>query len=330
MEKKSFLQVDLATYLRAKGGDRGGARGKGDAVAVVVAVGTILDGSQPAGSIGGDSTARLIRRAREDDSVKAVVLRVDSGGGSAFASEIIRRECELTRGAGKPVVVSMGSVAASGGYWISTASDEIWAQPETITGSIGIFGVFPTIDRPLAKHLGIHTDGVGTTRFTDVLRPDRPLDPAVADFVQQMINDGYSDFLERVSKARRMSPEQVDRIARGRIWSGEDAKRIGLVDQLGGLPQAIESAATRAKLAKGYRVWYVEKEKTLREHVAGLLAAEAASLAQAAGWTSEVAKPQAARLSVAARLRELHAEAQRLSRWNDPFGTYAHCLCGED
>ena len=237
--------------------------GKGQAVAVVVAKGEILDGTQPAGTIGGDSTARVLRRAREDDAVKAVVLRVDSPGGSAFASEIIRRECELVRKAGKPLVVSMGSVAASGGYWISTASDEIWAAPETITGSIGIFGMFPTIDKPLAKYLGVHADGVGTTRFSDVLRPDRPLDPAVADVVQQGIDHGYEEFLARVSQARKMTPEQVDKIARGRVWSGEDAKGIGLVDQLGGLDQAIESAAKRAKLEKGYRVWYVEKEKSL-------------------------------------------------------------------
>ncbi|MGE5125252.1 MAG: signal peptide peptidase SppA, partial [Betaproteobacteria bacterium] len=250
-DKKSFKQVAWGDYLASLGGDRTGS-GRGDAVAVIVAKGDILDGSQPAGEIGGDSTARLIRKAREDASVKAVVLRVDSPGGSAFASEIIRRECELTRGAGKPVVVSMGSVAASGGYWISTASDEIWAAPETITGSIGIFGIFPTVDKPLAKYLGIHTDGVGTTRFSDTLRPDRPLDPAVAQMFQEFIDHGYDEFLARVAQARRMTKQQVDKIARGRVWSGEDAKGLGLVDQLGGLDQAVASAARRAKLAKGY------------------------------------------------------------------------------
>jgi protease IV len=325
-DKMSFRQIGVPAYLAAKGGDRTGARGKGNAVAVVVAKGDILDGTQPPGTIGGDSTARLLRRAREDDAVKAVVLRVDSGGGSAFASEIIRRECELVRGAGKPLVVSMGSVAASGGYWIATSSDEIWAAPETITGSIGIFGLFPTVDKPLAKHLGVHTDGVGTTRFTDALRPDRPLDPAVADMARQYIDNGYRDFLSRVAGARRMTPEQVDRIARGRIWSGEDAKGLGLVDQLGGLDKAIESAAKRAKLEKGYRVFYVEKEKTLRERIVGMLAAEALELARAAGFAKE-ASPAAAGLSVAERLRELQADVARLTRWNDPHGVYAHCLC---
>ncbi len=327
--RKSFRQVDYATYLAARGGDRRGL-GRGDAVAVVVAKGEILDGSQPAGTIGGDSTSRLIRRAREDDAVKAVVLRVDSPGGSAFASELIRRECELTRAAGKPVVVSMGSVAASGGYWISTASDEIWASPDTITGSIGIFGIFPTVDRPLAKYLGIHTDGVGTTRFSDAIRPDRPLDPAVADVLQQAIGHGYEEFLSRVGQARRMTRDQVDRIARGRIWSGEEAKGLGLVDQLGGLDQAIESAARRAKLVKGYRVLYVEREKTLRDRIAAMLATLALDVARTAGLTSTAQGAPASALSITGRLRDLQARILRLSRWNDPGGIYAHCLCGEE
>ena len=326
---KSFRQVGVSTYLQAKGGDRTGATGKAKAVAVIVAKGDILDGDQPAGRIGGDSTARLLRRAREDDAVKAVVFRVDSGGGSAFASEVIRRECELVRKAGKPLVVSMGSVAASGGYWVATDADEIWAAPETITGSIGIFGMFPTIDRPLAKYLGVHTDGVGTTRFSDAIRPDRPLDPGVADLLRQYIDEGYGDFLERVARARKMTVEQVDKIARGRIWSGEDAKGLGLVDQLGGLDQAIESAAKRAKLEKGYRVWYVEKEKTFRERVMSMLAAQALDAAFAAGWAPQTSAPASA-LSVAGRLRDLQGDIERLSRWNDPRGVYAHCLCGEE
>jgi len=326
---KSFRQVGVSTYLQAKGGDRTGATGKANAVAVIVAKGDILDGDQPPGTIGGDSTARLLRRAREDDSVKAVVFRVDSGGGSAFASEIIRRECELVRKAGKPLVVSMGTVAASGGYWVATDADEIWAAPETITGSIGIFGMFPTIDRPLAKYLGVHSDGVGTTRFSDAIRPDRPLDPGVADLLRQYIDEGYADFLERVAGARKMTVEQVDKIARGRIWSGEDAKGLGLVDQLGGLDQAIDSAAKRAKLEKGYRVWYVEKEKTFRERVMSMLAAQALDVAVAAGWAPQ-ASASASALSVAGRLRDLQRDVERLSRWNDPRGVYAHCLCGDE
>ena len=325
--EKSFRQVGVSTYLEARGGDRGGA-GRGDAVAVVVAKGDILDGTQPAGTIGGDSTARLVRRAREDDSVKAVVLRVDSPGGSAFASEIIRRECELVRLGGKPLVVSMGSVAASGGYWISTASDEIWASPDTITGSIGIFGLFPTVDRPLAKYLGVHTDGVGTTRFSDVVRPDRPMDPAVADVFRQSIDHGYEEFLARVSEARKMARDQVDKIARGRVWSGEDAKRLGLVDHLGGLDQAIESAAKRAKLSPGYRVWYVEKEKSLRERLLGMLVSTTALRGEDAGERGALLSPS--RSSVAGTVSVLREDLARLGRWNDPRGIYAHCLCGEE
>jgi protease-4 len=327
-ESKSFLQVGLQTYLAARGGDRTGA-GSGDAVAVVVAKGDILDGTQPAGTIGADSTGRLIRKAREDESVKALVLRVDSPGGSAFASEIIRRECELTQRAGKPVVVSMGSVAASGGYWISTSSDEIWASPDTITGSIGILAIFPTVEKPLARYLGVHTDGVGTTRFTDALRPDRPMDPGVADILQQSIDHGYEEFLARVAKARKMTRDQVNKIARGRIWSGEDAKGLGLVDELGGLDEAVASAAKRAKLAKGYRVWYVEKEKSFREKLADMLATQAFALLRSAGWVADSAAPVGA-TSVAGRLRALETDVRRLSTWNDPRGVYAHCLCGEE
>ncbi len=189
--------------------------------------------------------------------------------------------------------------------------------------------MFPTFDRPLAKYLGVHTDGVGTTRFTDAARPDRPLDPGVADMLQQSTEEWYGDFLERVARARKMTVEQVDKVARGRIWSGEDAKGLGLVDQLGGLDQAIESAAKRAKLEKGYRVWYVEKEKSFRERVMSMLAAQALDAAVAAGWAPQASSPASA-LSVAGRLRDLQRDVERLSRWNDPRGVYAHCLCGEE
>jgi protease-4 len=327
-EKHSFKQIGYVEYLRSKGGDRSGATGRGKAVAIVVARGTILDGTQPSGTIGGDSTARLLRRARENDDVKAVVLRVDSPGGSAFASEIIRREAELVRKAGKPLVVSMSSVAASGGYWISTASDEIWASPDTLTGSIGIFGVFPTFEKPLAKYLGVHTDSVGTTRFTDAIRPDRALDPAVGDVIQQSIDNGYADFLARVAEARHMTAAQVDKIARGRVWSGEDAKGLGLVDQLGDLQAAIDSAAKRAKLEKGYRVFYIEKEKSFKEQVAEMLTTGAAAVLQAAGVRAE--EPERSGFSLASRLRELDRELREAMRWNDPRGIYAHCLCGEE
>ena len=174
----------------------------------------------------------------------------------------------------------------------------------------------------------MRTDGVGTTRFSDVLRPDRPLDPAVADVVQQGIDHGYEEFLARVASARNMTRDQVDKIARGRIWSGEDAKGLGLVDQLGGLDQAIESAAKRAKLAKGYRVYYVEKEKSVRERVADMLATQVLALVSSTSGAG--ASAPAAALSVPGRLRALEAEIRAFALWNDPRGIYAHCLCGDE
>ena len=326
---KSYNRISFRDYLLSRGGDRTGATGRGDAVAVIVAKGEILDGTQPPGTIGGDSTAALIRKARQDEKVKALVLRVDSPGGSAFASEIIRRELELAQQAGKPVVVSMGTLAASGGYWISTASDEIWANPNTITGSIGIFGLFPTIEKPLAKYLGIHVDGVGTTRITDALRLDRALAPEVGEMFQLGIDHGYEEFLARVGKARKMTREQVDKIARGRIWSGEHAKGLGLVDQLGGLTDAVASAAKRAKLAAGYRVLYVEKEQGFREMLLASLFSSASRLERAAGLLAD--DDSGRRPSPVERtLRGLQDELSRLARWNDPKGFYAHCLCGEE
>jgi protease-4 len=277
--------------------------------------------------VGGDSTSALVRRARQDDDVKAVVLRVDSPGGSVFASEVIRRELELCREAGKPVVVSMGSLAASGGYWISTASDEIWASPATITGSIGIFGVFPNVSRPLSKYLGIHVEGVGTTRFTDAVRPDRPLDPVVGEMVQASINHGYEEFLARVGKARKMTRDQVDKIARGRIWSGEEAKKLGLVDELGGLPQALDAAAKRAKLGDRYRVAYFDQELSFRQQLFRSLRSSAPSLAAALGLGApEAARPAPPVLRALARVEE---DLGRIARWNDPRGLYAHCLCAD-
>ncbi len=325
-KSKSFKQVSMADYLEALGGDRPGAKGKGDKVAVVVAKGEIVDGTAGPGRIGGDSTAALIRKARQDEKVKAIVLRVDSGGGSAFASEVIRRELQLAQEAKKPVVVSMGSVAASGGYWIATSSDEIWASPETITGSIGIFGMFPTIEKPLAKYLGMHVDGVGTTSWAGALRLDRELQPRVGESIQQMINHGYEEFLVRVGKARKMSRDDVDKIARGRVWSGADAKERGLVDKLGGLQDAIASAAAKAKLGKTYQVTYVEKEQSLKERLMASLSVRATRIAAAFG-TTLAPSPEPAAGAGAAILRAVADEADRLSVWNDPRGIYAHCFC---
>ncbi len=232
-------------------------------VAVVVAEGEISGGEQPPGTVGGVSTAALLRAARDDDKVKAVVLRVDSPGGEVFASEQIRREVDGLKAAGKPVVVSMGDLAASGGYWIAMNADRIYADPSTITGSIGIFGLIPTIPRALDK-IGVHTDGVGTTRLAGAFDITRPLAPEVGQVIQSVIDKGYRDFTGKVAQARRQPVAQVDAVARGRVWSGAQAKARGLVDELGGLQAAIDDVARRAKLGKAdaYRLRYVEKRAT--------------------------------------------------------------------
>lgn len=226
-------------------------------VGIIVADGMIVDGSQPPGMIGGDSTAAMIRAAREDSSIKALVLRVNSGGGSAFASELIRQELLALKAAGKPLVVSMGAAAASGGYWIAADADEIWALPSTITGSIGVFGAFPNLETALSE-LGISTDGVGTTAIAGGLRVDRTLNPAVARALQYGVDDIYQRFLALVAEGRDMSVAEARALAEGRVWSGLAAQRMGLVDKLGGLDQAVASAANLAGLDAYERHWVEE------------------------------------------------------------------------
>jgi protease-4 len=298
-----------------------------DRLGVIVAAGTIQDGDQPPGSIGGDSTAELIRQAREDDAIKGLVLRVDSGGGSALASEIIRRELELTRAAGKPVVVSMGSVAASGGYWIATSADQIFASPTTLTGSIGIFAFFPTFQKPLEKYLGVRVDGVGTNRFADALRLDRPMSPEMKETLQLWIEQGYREFLQRVAEARHKTVEEVDVMARGRVWSGADALELGLVDQLGGLSEALKAAGEQAGLGADAKVEVLEKPLSFGEQLlVDLLVKTRANM----NWI-HISRP-ASRLSPfrddLRRLLERHGRL--LTQLNDPRGIYAHCLCQVD
>ena len=243
-DEHGFRSVSLGGYLAHLDGRRLPID-KRPQVAVVVAEGEITGGEQPAGSIGGVSTAALLRQVRDDEHVQAVVLRVDSPGGEVFASEQIRREVEQLKAAGKPVVVSMGDLAASGGYWISMNADRIYADPSTITGSIGIFGMFPNFTRTLDK-IGVHTDGVSTTRIAGAFDVSRPLGPQVGRVVQAVIDKGYADFTGKVADARGKSVEQVDEVARGRVWSGSQAKERGLVDEMGNLGQAITDAACRS------------------------------------------------------------------------------------
>ncbi len=254
-----FRQVSLDGYLGHLDTALRMATDPRPQVAVVVAAGSITGGEQPPGTIGGESTSALLRQARDEDNIKAVVLRVDSPGGEVFASEQIRREVVALQEAGKPVVVSMGDLAASGGYWISMNADRIYADPSTITGSIGIFGMIPTIPRALDK-IGINTDGVGTTRFAGAFNITRELDPAVGRIIQSVIEKGYRDFVGKVAEAREQPVAQINEVARGRVWSGAQAKARGLVDELGGLKPAIADAAQRADLdVDEYSVHYVEK-----------------------------------------------------------------------
>jgi len=309
-EKHTFNQIGMADYLRTMD-DRFGRGAKGDKVAVIVARGSILDGSHPAGTIGGDSTGALIRKARNDENVKAIVLRVDSGGGSAFASEIIRRECEAARADGIPVIASMGSVAASGGFWISTASDQIWAHPSTITGSIGIFGMFATYQKPLAEHLGLRVDGISTAPLASV-RPDRELPAGISELVQQMIEQGYREFLARVSESRGMTTEEVDAVAQGRVWSGTDAYELGLVDNLGDLDDAIAAVAELADLGDDYAVSYIEQEPEFVEQLLNDLLSSAVAAA-----------PQPEPSHLDEQLSRLKAAVHGLANFNDPDHIYA-------
>ena len=255
-----FRRIDMPAYLAQHDAKHLPIGDKRPQVAVVVAEGEITDGEQPAGTVGGKSTSALLREARDDDDVKAVVLRVDSPGGGVYPSEEIRREVAALKAAGKPVVVSMGDLAASGGYWISMNADRIYADPSTITGSIGIFGLIPNVTRTLDK-IGVRTDGVSTTRFAGAFDITRPMDPAVGQVIQSVIDKGYADFTGKVAAARNKSVEDVDAVARGRVWSGAQAKERGLVDELGGFEAAVADAAARAKLgtADKFRVRYIEK-----------------------------------------------------------------------
>ena len=255
-EEKTFRQISFEDYLA-----RQKPRKSGDAVAVIVAEGEIRDGQAPAGSVGGLSTAKLIRTAREDDQIKSVVLRVNSPGGSAYASELIRRELELTRAAGKPVVISMSNLAASGGYWMSLSADEVIADPATVTGSIGVFALFPTADKMMGK-LGIHSDGVTTTWLADAQNPLRPMDPRFGALIQSSVNHIYDDFTTKVAAARKTTPEKIDAVAQGRVWTGEQARERGLVDRVGSYGDALQAAAARAKLGADFRVAYFDPKPT--------------------------------------------------------------------
>ena len=229
----------------------------GDSIGVVFANGAIMDGEETQGNVGGDTTAAQIRDARLDPKVKAIVLRVNSPGGSVTASEVIRAELAAARAAGKPVVVSMGGMAASGGYWISTPANYIVANPSTLTGSIGIFGVITTVENSLDS-IGVHTDGVSTSPLADV-SITRALPPEAQLMMQLSIENGYKRFITLVADARHSTPEQIDKIAQGHVWTGQDAKANGLVDSLGDFDDAVAKAAELAKVKQWHLEYYVDE-----------------------------------------------------------------------
>ncbi|MDP2532294.1 signal peptide peptidase SppA [Photobacterium damselae subsp. piscicida] len=312
----NFNQISYYDYLASLTDINVPSKNK---IAVVIASGAIIDGPQRPGTTGGDTTAELLREARFDNNVKAVILRVDSPGGSAFASELIRNEVDALQKAGKPVVVSMSSVAASGGYWISSSADKIIANPTTITGSIGIFAVMTTFEKGLNK-LGIYNDGVGTTPFAGV-GVTRALPQGVGEIFQLGVDHGYQRFIGLVSKYRHMSLAQVDKIAQGRVWTGADAKRLGLVDELGDFDTAISAAVDLAKI-NDYQIEWMQQPLSPMEMFLQQFTTEARTqlLTMVLGDMPKAITPVTEKIS---------ANLTSLANFNNPKGQYAFCLnCG--
>ena len=322
----SYSSVTVKDYLRVARAEERLKKTDGAQVGIIVASGEIVDGAGEPGSIGGKSMAEVIRKARLDDDVKALVLRIDSPGGSVLASEEIYRELLAFKETKRPLVVSMGDLAASGGYYIAAPADEIWASPATITGSIGIFGLFPTANRAREK-LGIGSDGVGTAPLSGALRLERPIGPDAATLLQAVIEHGYDEFLARVVAGRHKTRDEVHAIAQGRVWAGRDALRIGLVDHLGSLDQAVAAAAKRAKLVEGkYAVRYREADLSWAQQLAESFKTRMTVAALRYGM---LADPQAA-LAMQLTRREFGAFERsllRLDRQAIPGRLYAHCFC---
>ncbi|ENH6270823.1 signal peptide peptidase SppA [Salmonella enterica subsp. enterica] len=288
----------------------------GGTIAVIFANGAIMDGEETPGNVGGDTTASQIRDARLDPKVKAIVLRVNSPGGSVNASEVIRAELAAARAAGKPVVVSMGGMAASGGYWISTPANYIVASPSTLTGSVGIFGVINTVENSLSS-IGVHSDGVSTSPLADISMT-KALSPEVQQMMQLSIEYGYKRFITLVADARKRTPEQIDKIAQGHVWTGEDAKANGLVDSLGDFDDAVAKAAELAKL-KQWHLDYYQDEPTVLDMVMDSMTGSVRAML-----------PEAIQAMLPAPLvsaaNTLKAEGDKLAAFNDPQNRYAFCL----
>ncbi len=319
---EGFKNVSLSKYLTALGEEK-----TTDApdIAIVIAAGTIVDGdAAPGTAAGGDTISGYLKKAREDEKVKAVVLRVDSPGGSVFASEVIREEVVALKAAGKPVVVSMGSLAASGGYWISAPADEIWAAPTTITGSIGIFGFIPTFEKA-AQYWGISIDGIGTTALSpaDTIGL-APIDPLIGDIVQQNIEHGYRNFLGVVAEGRDLDQAYVDEIGQGRVWIGERAIELKLVDKIGTLDDAVASAARLANLETYDRVKMIEKVSPFQ----AFFGTSAAAAMKAVGFNRSDA--MATNAAIRRLVSGIERQLQTIAQYNDPNGVYARCVaCGQ-
>jgi protease-4 len=292
-------------------------------VGVLVASGEIVDGEAGLGTIGGDTLAQLVKQAANDDAIKALVLRVDSPGGSMFASEVVFEQLQQLKAMGKPLIVSMSSVAASGGYYIAMLADEIWASESTITGSIGVGALIPTFQRTLDS-LGIHVDGIGTTRLSGQFRADRELGEDARELVQLTIDEAYRVFVGKVADERGMSFERAGDLAEGRVWIGTDALDLGLVDELGGLEPAVAAAARQAGLVEGeYGIKYVEQPLTLRERLLLEFAVNATGLVRMMGMQAGTNT----RDLLARIVGRVEREIGLLANLNDPRGLYYHCFC---
>ncbi|EAM3014331.1 signal peptide peptidase SppA [Salmonella enterica] len=308
--ENSYRAISYYDYSLKTPADTGGT------IAVIFANGAIMDGEETPGNVGGDTTASQIRDARLDPKVKAIVLRVNSPGGSVNASEVIRAELAAARAAGKPVVVSMGGMAASGGYWISTPANYIVASPSTLTGSIGIFGVINTVENSLSS-IGVHSDGVSTSPLADISMT-KALSPEVQQMMQLSIEYGYKRFITLVADARKRTPEQIDKIAQGHVWTGEDAKANGLVDSLGDFDDAVAKAAELAKL-KQWHLDYYQDEPTVLDMVMDSMTGSVRAML-----------PEAIQAMLPAPLvsaaNTVKAEGDKLAAFNDPQNRYAFCL----
>ncbi len=318
-DPESLTQVAFKPYVKSVRSTQ--RADKTPAVAVLTLRGNIIPGKAPPEQIGADSAVELINTARTDDTVKALVVRVDSPGGSAFASEVIRQALKDVQDSGKPVIASFGSVAASGGYWISATSDEIWAMPETITGSIGIFGLFMTFEDTLDS-IGIHVDGVGTSPLAGAFDPTRPLSPMVASLIQSSVEDGYEKFLKLVADGRDMTVEEVDKVAQGRVWAGSTALELGLVDQLGDLKDAVKSAAKMAGLEEdAYRVHRLRPELDPFEKILADIAE-----GQQAWGKIPFQRKATSRTAIDGLMTPITSALETVSMMNDPNGTFVLCL----